>query len=201
MKEEERRLTANEYTDIKDILKGILYTKSGYALGYLRLFPINIDLITREEKETLCNNLTAEFKPEKEMFSILSIPRTVDMEAYIDQLNSAYNQEVENPQRKFILQEMIKQASDSVLNGENFEHQYYLKVWSPYNPNVPGTERQIYQRLMNFQNRYESAQNSTKEMDENEILKLCNLFANSSTAILEEYEDISYTPISRIKEG
>lgn len=200
-KQKENEITANEYTDVSDIRNKILYTKSGYAIGYLRLMPINIDLISRDEKKSLCDNLTNEFKPEKEMFSILSIPRTVDMEAYLNQLNGEYEQEAENPFRKQILNIMIRQGSDAVMNGENFEHQYYLKVWSKYNPNVGGTEKIIYERLQTFESRYESVENKTREMDDTDILKLYNLYTNGNTAIMEDYEDIGYTYIPRIKAG
>lgn len=197
---DQKKSTANDLTDVSDIRGNLLYTKSNYALGYLKLLPINIDLLSEDELDVLCNNLTAQFKPEKENFSILSIPRTVDMEAYLNQLSNEYDEEFEDPVRKDILKEMIRQASDSVMNGENFEHQYYIKTWSKYNANVTGTEKILKERIANFENRYESAQNKTKEVDDIEILKLCNLYGNGNSAIMESYDDnIQYTPIPVIK--
>ena len=197
---DQKKSTANDLTDVSDIRGNLLYTKSNYALGYLKLLPINIDLLSEDELDVLCNNLTAQFKPEKENFSILSIPRTVDMEAYLNQLSNEYDEEFEDPVRKDILKEMIRQASDSVMNGENFEHQYYIKTWSKYNANVTGTEKILKERIANFENRYESAQNKTKEVDDIEILKLCNLYGNGNSAIMESYdENIQYTPIPVIK--
>ena len=197
---DQKKSTANDLTDVSDIRGNLLYTKSNYALGYLKLLPINIDLLSEDELDVLCNNLTAQFKPEKENFSILSIPRTVDMEAYLNQLSIEYDEEFEDPVRKDILKEMIRQASDSVMNGENFEHQYYIKTWSKYNANVTGTEKILKERIANFENRYESAQNKTKEVDDIEILKLCNLYGNGNSAIMESYdENIQYTPIPVIK--
>ena len=199
-KKDQKQITANELTDVSDIRNNILYTKSNNSLGFLRLMPINIDLMSEDELETLSNNLTAQFKPEKDNFVIFSIPRTVDMEAYLAQLTNNYDQEFENPYRKEILKEMIRQASETVLKGDNFEHQYYIKAWAKYNPNVSGTEKIIYDRIQNFQNRYESVQNKTKDVDDIEILKLCNLYGNGNSAIMESYEDnTQYTPIPIIQ--
>jgi len=198
-KQNKKLLTANEITDVKDINNNFLYTKSGYAIGYLRLFPINIDLLSEDEIESMCNILTSQFKGEKERFTILSIPRTVDMEIYLNTLADIYEQEIDNPYRKMILKEMIIDASKTVTNGKNFEHQFYIKVWAKYNDNVSGTEEINEERLRYISNYYGSVQNETKRLDDTEILKLCNLFANSNTAVLENYEENNnYIPIPMI---
>lgn len=192
-------LTANEITDVKDIKNNLLYTKSGYTIGYLRLFSINIDLLSEDEIESICNILTSQFKAEKERFTIFSIPRTVDMEFYLNSLADIHDEEIDNPYRKMILQEMIVDASKMITNGKNFEHQFYLKVWAKYNENVSGTEEIIEERLRYIGNYYGSVQNETKRLDDVEILRLCNLFANSNTAIMESYEENNtYIPIPMI---
>lgn len=198
-KKTDPELTANEITDVRDIKNDLLYTKSGNTIGYLRLMPINIDLISDNEKEIMTNNLSAEFSSEKDGFTLLSIPRTVDMEVYLNSLSDAYDQELDNPFRKDILKDMIRQATDIVLNGENFEHQFFVKVWSTYNANVSGTERIVHQRVNDIRNHFEAIQNKTKDMDDREILRLCNLYSNSNTAAMESHdENIRYTPIPRI---
>lgn len=198
-KQKERALTANEITDVKDISNNLLYTKSGYAIGFLRLYPINIELLSKDELVNICNLLTAEFKSEKEPFTILSIPRTVDMEVYLNYLADISDQEVDNPYRKMLLNDMIMQGSKTVTNGKNFEHQFYLKVWTRYKENVTGTEGIIDEKINNMINRYSAIQNHTKSLDDTEILKLCNLFGNSNTAILETYENNNtYIPIPTI---
>lgn len=39
----ERKMTANEFTNVKDIKKIYLYTKDGYVFCYLRIYSFNLD--------------------------------------------------------------------------------------------------------------------------------------------------------------
>ena len=114
-----KKQTANDITDVKDIRNNVLYTKSGYIIGFQRLYPINIELLTDSEIENLCNTLTSEFKAEKEEFSILSIPRTVDMEEYLNFLSLKYEEEMESVVKKKLLNVMMRDASQKIMNGEN----------------------------------------------------------------------------------
>lgn len=193
-------LTANQVTDVKDIKKGFLYTKSDYIIVFLRLFPINIDLMSMQEKESKCTILTAAFKGEKEPFSIISIPRTVDMEVYLTSLSTKYDEEIFNPIKKMLLSTMISEATKKVLDGQNFEHQFYLMIWEKYNPNVIGIENKLLNRIRDFQNRYDAVNNITMILNDSEIMRLCNLYANSNSAVFDQIgvTDIDYIAIPNI---
>lgn len=192
-------ITANELTDVKDIKNDVLYTKSHYVIGYMRLYPINIDLLSENEKENLCETLTGSFKDEKLQFEILVIPRTVDMERYLNYLSTKYDEEVASASRKMLLRDMLNQGSREIMDGQNFEHQFYLKIWAPYNANNVGIENKIKERLLDFQRRYNSIGNNTEILKDSEIIKLCNLFTNSNNAVFESYEEINYVPIPYIR--
>lgn len=191
-----KKQTANDITDVKDIRNNVLYTKSGYIIGFQRLYPINIELLTDSEIENLCNTLTAEFKAEKEEFSLLCIPRTVDMEEYLNFLSLKYEEEMESVVKKKLLNVMIRDASQKIMNGENFEHQYYIRVWIPFEE---GRERQIKERLNDIEGYYQSIQNDSKSLTDVDIIKLCNLYSNSNSAVFEDYDDADYAAIPFIK--
>lgn len=191
-------LTANQITDVRDIKNNVLYTKSNYVIKYLRLYPINIDLLSESEKESLCNTLTASFKSMEDPFTIISIPRTVDMEDYINYLTSNYDDEIENPERKSLLNIMIKEASEKVMSGNNFEHQFYIKAWEKEHG---GEEtKKLKERIEEISNNYNMVQNPTKVVEDIEIIKLCNLYGNSNTAVMENYNDYDSIPIPFINE-
>lgn len=196
--EQEKIQTANNMIDVKDVKKNILYTKSDYLIGYLRLMPINIELLSKRELESLCNILAGGFKSIDFPFSILSIPRSVDLESYIAFLNQSYEEEIENQHRKALLRIMLKEASEKVMNDSNYEHQFFIKVWEEKSSNEY-VEAKLAQKLENIAGRYALVQNETKRLNDEEIIKLCNLFANNSTAVFENYEDATYTPIPIIK--
>lgn len=189
--------TANEITDVKDIHSNLLYTKSGYVIGFLRLYPIAIELLSEREKESICSILSANFRAEKEPFTIFSIPRTVDMEVYLNFLVEKNDEEMGSPTKKMLLNAMMKEAAEKVLNSNNFEHQFYIKVWAPAGTN---TERILEERLQEMERRYAAAGNRTKRLQDVEIMKMCNLYTNCTTAVMENYQDnVSYIPLPTMK--
>lgn len=191
---------ANDLTDVRDIKNGLLYTKSGYVIGYLRLFSANISLMTEKELESLCNILCSEYRPEKEEFTFFSIPRAVDMEIYLNSLVTKAEGEIINPYRKKVIKIMIKEATEELIHSSSYEHHYFIRVWSKYNLNDKHGEEKVTERLKEFMSRYESIKHLTKRLNDVEILKVNNLYNNNNTASMESYEDdINYYPISRIK--
>lgn len=187
----------NDLTNVADVRKNILYTKDGYSFGFLRLYPINIDLLSNREIESKYNVLTASFKSENQPFTILSIPRTVDLEKYLDYLNEKYENEITNLKRRMILGYMINSATDKIMSDTNYEHQFYIKIWEKTDEK---SDQKIAERLQDFESRYNTIQNKTQRLNDIDIIKLCNLYANSNTASMESYdENTQYTPIPKIK--
>lgn len=198
-KKEMMEQTANEFTDVKDIKRNILYTKSGYLIGYLRLYPINIELLSRSELKSKRTTLSAGFKAIDHPFSIIGIPRSVDMESYIGFLNQQYDEEMNNQYRKRLIKFMLKEASDKVMNDNNYEHQFYIKVWEQKSSN-DNKEAVIAQKLSNMAGRYGMIQNETKRLDDEGIIRLCNLFAHSNSATFEDTSNTDYVPLSVLKD-
>lgn len=186
-------LTANELTDVKDIRRNFLYTKSGYIFGYLRVFPIDIDLLNKSEIISYSKALTGSFKSIEHPFTFLSIPRTVDINDYVSFLNSKYDAEIESHTKKRLLSTMIREAQNKIL-GDNFEHQYFIRVWLKYDES-DNCEAKILNMLSTMADRYKSIHVNTHILDETEILRLCNLYANASTASLELDTDVSGIPM------
>lgn len=197
----EQTLTANRLINVRDIYNSLILTKDSHAVAVIRIYPVNIELLSENEIETMTDSLTAEFKGEKNPFWILSIPRAVDMEAYIDDLNRHYDEELFDPKRKMILSVMIQEATQKVMSGSNFEHQFFLGVWARLSQNSEKEINAIQERISDFEARYRTANIMAERLDDAELLRLCNLYANSNTALFETYEDNrQYTPITWMKE-
>lgn len=188
--------TANEFMDVADIRQGCLYTKSGYVLSYLRVFPYNIALLNERELKNQTKIITSHFKAETKPFSIFVVPRSVDMDQYLDFLEKRYEEEITDINRKQLLNAMIREATLKVTSGTNFEHQFFLKVWESISENA---EAKLRERIREFESYYNSYGNKTSLLDDTEILKLCNLFSNGIGSINEIYEEMEYTPISKLK--
>lgn len=194
---EPRIETANEFMDVSDIKQGFLYTKSGYVLAYLRIYPYNITLLSEKELKNQTKIITSRFKAEKKPFSVFVVPRSVDMDQYLDFLEQKYEEEITNVQKKQILDAMIKEVTKKVTSGTNYEHQFFLKVWEPITTENP--EGKLRERLHEFQTYYETYGNKINILSDTDIVKLCNLFSNGISSINEKYEDTEYIAISKIR--
>lgn len=196
----DKELTANEETNVRDIKNGLIYTKDNILITYLYLLPVNIELFSESEKESITTTLSAEFKGEKKCFSYLIIPRPVDMESYLTQLVELCDEE-NNRNRKEILNEMIREAEEKIMSDSSYEHQVYIQLWNDYDGSSMDEAKktnELEERILQFEKRYMSVQMQVRRLEDSELIKLCNLFANSNTAMLEEYTG-SYVPIPMIE--
>ena len=98
-------------------------------------------------------------------------------------MSSKYDDEIESATKKKIISTMIHEGQNKIM-GDNFEHQYFIRVWLKYNES-DNCENKILNMLNTMSNRYELIHVRTQILDETDILQLCNLYANSSTASLE----------------
>lgn len=195
---EPKVMTANKFTNVKDIKNNILYTKDDYIMGYLRIYPYNIDLLSEEDKKSKTNQLTAQFKGNDLNFTIFSLPREVDIDNYKSFLERKYQEEVVYQNKKLILSLMIRRAIELSTLSENYEHQIFLKVWKK---NESGArkelliENEIRSFLNDLKQYYASVKIQCEILEENKILELCNLFANGIKEVqIPSNQSISYTP-------
>ena len=73
-KEKKKKLTAEqttaqEFTNVLNIQNNYLYTRDGYVIGYIKILPVSVGLLSQREKETLVKQLTAELSVEKRTVS------------------------------------------------------------------------------------------------------------------------------------
>lgn len=182
-------ITANEFVNVKDIKDIFLYTRDNYIFCFLRIYPFNIDLISEEERQILTHQLAASFDGDRADWVYQTFPREVDLDNYKDFLNTSRQKIVEEQLvcvkddsigRKRIIDDQIIRASELSMNGENFEHQHFFKVWKKMDQgdNKAQVEAELRERIKSFRDRYESVQIKCEILKDKEIIKLCNLFGN-----------------------
>ena len=59
------QITAQEFTNVLNIQNNYLYTRDEYVIGYIKILPVSVGLLSKREKETLVKQLTAELSVEK----------------------------------------------------------------------------------------------------------------------------------------
>lgn len=192
-------MTANEFTNVKDIKKNFLYTRDGYVMCFLKISFYNIDLLSKEEKRSKTAALAASFEGDRKDFAYFTYPREIDLDVYKSDLKDKYNAEMTSLGRRHLLAELIVEATELATNGENYEHQHFIKLWKRIAGGRQDAESELQTRAEEFKARYESTGIPVEILKESDILKMCNLFGNSLQAAFEIVDANTYETIPKIK--
>lgn len=200
MKKQSKEQSLNELVNVKDIKKHYLYTKDGYVFGYIQIFPFNLDLVPEEEKAAKINAMARSFDGDRKDWVYQSFPREIDLDSYKDFLKQKYQSELENIGKRRLLAEMILEAVELSTSGENYEHQHYLKIWKKLGTNASDSIQRLKERMEEFKARYEMVGIRAEILNYEQIIKLCNLYGNSTMISYEHVSDNSiYTPITQLR--
>ena len=191
MADEKKILTANEFTNFQDVKGMFLYTKDGYLMSYLHIPFLNIDLMSKEEKTQRTQRMAASFDGDRKDFVYFTFPREIDLDLYKQQLKKRYNDEMASTGRKHILQEMILESIELATNGENYEHQHFVKLWKKIGVDKGEAENELRNRTEEFKARYRENGIPAEIIKDQEILKMCTLFSNAMQAPYETIDQAS----------
>ncbi|MDD4698771.1 MAG: hypothetical protein PHV07_00760 [Oscillospiraceae bacterium] len=179
-----RVTTANDFVNVKDIKNSVLYTKDGHVFAYIRVPPIALELISEAEKESIIRNLSVELSTEQKPFKFFAISRPVNISGLIDDLTDAY-MVAETPQQKELLKKSIETINGFALSGDVIERQFYFIIWEKY---YDGCHDDIIERAKELCSKLSCVQRDVSILSDNEIVQLCNLFANPSYSHFEDGE-------------
>lgn len=194
--EELENKTANELVNVKDIKNTFLYRKDGYVYCYLKVLPYNVDLLSQEEKRAKTNVLASDFGSDRKAFTYFTLPREIDLDGYKQDIKNAYMEEMADLGTKRILQMMLGEATELATNGENYEHQHYIRLWKKQGSDIRDCEKELMQRAEEFVKRYQLVGIALQIANFDEIIKICNLFANPIQAVWDIVPDNNfYEPI------
>lgn len=197
MNKEESILPASDFLETADIRGNYLYRKDGYIMCYLRIYPYNLALKSREERKAETDKLTAKFQDDRKDFTYFSLPREIDLDGYKNYLKEKHSNEL-NIGRRHLLAHMMVRCAYLSTNGENYEHQHFIRIWKK-NKEKEKAEEELLERITEFMIRYKESGIDCEILDEKEITKVCNLFGNSLQAGFENVDESTlYTPIMQL---
>ena len=176
-------LTAQQFINVKDIRGKTLFTKDGYVFCYIKIYPVSIDLLSENEKMSLCESLSAEISSERKPFKFFAISRPVDISALIDENMAIYTQSNDIVQ-KTLLSEEVGVYNHYALSGNVIERQFYLIIWEKINEDA---EHTLIKRAKELIGKLSNCNVSAEIINSQQIIQLCNLFANPSYAHIEDY--------------
>lgn len=195
----QNRITANEFIGVKDIRGCYLYRTDGCIMSYLRVYFFNLDLLSDEDRLAKTEVLTHSFESEKKNFVYEAYPREIDLDKYKTELKNRYKEELNHIGKRHILTIMMNEAIDIASNGENFEHVHFIKIWAASGRNRLDAEKELKDRLSDFQKRYAAVGIRTEILSEQEIIKMCSLYGNAVQAVYDvPVNNLVYEQIGRI---
>jgi len=169
-----KEISLNEFLNIKDIPKGkkYLYTFSNEVLLFIRVNPINIELLSEEELEAKMDLMSIEFANEQYPYKILVIPRTVDISEYIHEQGALKNKCEDSISRK-IIEDRIKFTTNLVADKDIIENEFYIMIWEKDSENV---ETELNKRATNWVNKLKNCDLVSEILEEKEIILLVKSF-------------------------
>lgn len=182
-----KKETAQDFVNVKDIKDKFLYTRDEKIISYILINPIDINLLSKREKQTLARTLTAELTSERKTFKFIAVSRPVDISPLLTEYQNIISNTTNQKQKELLRHEMYS-ISNFALSGEVVERQFYIMLWEDYEE---GIERDILKRAMEFASKLESSSIKCNILSENKIVRLCNLINNPAYTNIE---DTSFEP-------
>ncbi|MBN4051084.1 MAG: hypothetical protein COA82_11075 [Alkaliphilus sp.] len=176
--------TANRFINVKDINDRFLYTRDGQIIVYIKINSISIDLFSDAEKEQICKVLTAELSSIKKPFKFLAVSRPVDIAPLINEYTKLLS-ETNNQKQKELLRNEMMVMSNYATTGEVVERKFYIMLWDEYRKN---SEADILKEAHEFASKLTSGNISCDILEEQEIVRLCNLINNPAYVHQENTE-------------
>lgn len=185
--ENKSKKTAQEFINVKDIKDKFLYTLDKMIMVYVQVPSIDINLLSKREKELLTRTLTSELSSERKEFMFLAVSRPVDVSPLIAEYQSIIT-DTTNQRQKELLRNEISALGDYAISGEVVERQFYFMFWEKYEE---GIERDLLKRAMDFCSKFDGTGIKPSILTENKIIRLCNLINNPAYT---NSEDTTYEP-------
>lgn len=182
----EGQQTANEFVNVKDIKGKYLYTRDNLVICYLKINSISIDLFSKSEKQQLIKQLTANMSGIQHPFKFLAVSRPVDITPLISELSAALA--TSDPKQKELLKQEILEMTTFALSGEVVERQFYIVLWDKVED---GAEKDLLVKAKDFAGNFSDCGIGCDILEQQDIVRLCNLINNPAYMHLE---DTDFTP-------
>lgn len=184
-------ITANKFLNIKDIQGNFLYTIDGKVLAYLKIYPKNCKLMSKEEQKNHAQILTRNFASELKPFKLYFTNRPVNL-----QRNQDYQAELMDKEKnatKFTLQGKRSRSFGNLsVRGKALESEIYLIVWGE---NTEYIEQELMKRLNDLKMKFTNSGYRTEILEERLIIQLVNSYTNPDVAYIEN-QDYLESPLT-----
>jgi hypothetical protein len=180
-REKSPEATAGEFLGVKDIRGNFLYTRDGFALCYLKLTPVSIDLYSKTEKRNIVRTLTAEMSATQFPFKFIAVSRPIDISPLLSELHSLLM--TSDLKQKELLRAEMVEMSNFAMGGDIVERQFYIVMWDKAHD---GIERELANRARLMAENFIGSRIPCEMLGQQDIVRLCNLVNNPSYTHIED---------------
>jgi len=162
----------NEFLNIKDIKRNYLYTLDNQIVVFIKVNPINIELLSDSELERKMDSEAIEFSNEQYPYKIMVIPRAVDISEHIreqEQLKKSLDDDVCIE----IINNRIVATMEIVENKNIIENEFYIMLYDNYRDNI---EHELNKRVNSWINRLNNCELKCEVLEERDIILLMKSF-------------------------
>lgn len=188
-----KQMTAQEFINTEEIVDGILYTTDGYLYGYLKVRTDNHKLLSEEEQKAHISNLTQAMEHEKEPWTLLGIPRTIDTLGMIDHL-ADMRRNCDEDARLKLLNGEITALQEMTAEGTK-EPVIILKLWEKA---ARGADKTLKKRLHEVSGNLTENGVDVTILHDREVTHICKLFADLTT--YQDMDEVYTDDIPILKE-
>ena len=164
--------SVNEFLNIKDIKDNYLYTLDGQVILFIKVFPINIELLSDDELEVKMDANSIEFSNEPYPYKILVIPRAVDISEHIreqEELKKTLDDDICIQ----IINNRIIATTEIVENKNIIENEFYIMIYDNCKDNI---ENELNKRANTWIQRLKSCDHKSEVLEERDIILLIKSF-------------------------
>ena len=177
----------NEFLNIKNIKGNYLYTLDEQVISFIKVNPMNIELLSDKELESKMDFEAIEFSNEQFPYKIIVIPRAVDISDYIREQEELRNKLTDDVCIEIINNRIIS-TTEMIENKNIIENEFYIMIFDANKENI---EIELNKRANNWISRLKNCGLKSEILEEREIILLVKSFTIPEFARTEgtDYRD------------
>lgn len=177
----------NEFLNIKDIKGNYLYTLDEQVISFIKVNPMNIELLSDKELESKMDFASIEFSNEQFPYKIIVIPRAVDISDYIREQEELRNKLTSDVCIEIINNRIIS-TTEMIENKNIIENEFYIMIFDANKDNI---EIELNKRANNWISRLKNCGLKSEILEERDIILLVKSFTIPEFARTEgtDYRD------------
>lgn len=162
----------NQFLNIKDIKGNYLYTLDEQVISFIKVNPMNIELLSDKELESKMDFASIEFSNEQFPYKIIVIPRAVDISDYIREQEELRNKLTSDVCIEIINNRIIS-TTEMIENKNIIENEFYIMIFDTNKDNI---EIELNKRANNWISRLKNCGLKSEILEERDIILLIKSF-------------------------